>query len=221
MAFVPSDYDEIAVKEGDILEVTLAYDDGWGEGLNVTTGERGMFPCAWIVGRLSEPSVVSKSSAMALHRGGTLYSIRRKQRARNSPLPHETTQQKELPPTPGDIQGPVESCSLADGVVEPPLQVEFEPGDDIANMMPSQIELHVTPPDTAPPDMSTATLVPSEEPSPLSDPATLPPRIELTDIVSTNLGAPLFPELTSLQLSKSSFLSADTETDPSQTDSNT
>ncbi|KAJ3081033.1 Sorbin and SH3 domain-containing protein 2, partial [Physocladia obscura] len=50
--FVPSQGDELALKEGDRVIVTRSFDDGWSYGTNVTTGQEGNFPSDCLEGAL-------------------------------------------------------------------------------------------------------------------------------------------------------------------------
>lgn len=40
----PSQPDELSLRKNDIIVSTVAFDDGWGVGVNITTGQKGAFP---------------------------------------------------------------------------------------------------------------------------------------------------------------------------------
>ncbi|KAI9088783.1 hypothetical protein DFS34DRAFT_640049 [Phlyctochytrium arcticum] len=46
--YTPQLIDELELAKGDIVEVWASYDDGWGKGSNVRTGNKGTFPMACI-----------------------------------------------------------------------------------------------------------------------------------------------------------------------------
>lgn len=46
--FSPSSPDELGMAVGDVVEVLRRHDDGWGEGMNTTSGQRGMFPLNYV-----------------------------------------------------------------------------------------------------------------------------------------------------------------------------
>ncbi|KAG2181443.1 hypothetical protein INT44_008256 [Umbelopsis vinacea] len=42
--YYPSQPDELSLRKNDIIVSTVAFDDGWGVGVNITTGQKGAFP---------------------------------------------------------------------------------------------------------------------------------------------------------------------------------
>lgn len=54
--------DEIAFCEGDPIQVLKCFDDLWYEGVNLSTGKQGLFPCRYVADILSNEFVVCKCS---------------------------------------------------------------------------------------------------------------------------------------------------------------
>ena len=49
----------MAFTEGDPIHVTKMYDDLWYEGINITTGKHGLFPCRYVADIMAEEDVES------------------------------------------------------------------------------------------------------------------------------------------------------------------
>ncbi|KXS14796.1 hypothetical protein M427DRAFT_145805 [Gonapodya prolifera JEL478] len=186
MAFVPSDYDEMPVSEGDILELSVVFDDGWGEGLNRTTGQRGIFPCAWILApppAPSDPTIVLKNSALKLDRNGTIFSLRGKKGGRS-----------RISTMTADGSSVTGRASFTETYTVPRLSVAGESDAGTRPVTP-QIALQVTTvPEETSVKLKAASKDNAEDTVRLNDRTIPPPRIELDLTPSTSL----FPELNAL-----------------------
>lgn len=47
--FNPSEDDEIKLNLGDLIEITTIFEDGWCEGINISTNQRGVFPRSCVI----------------------------------------------------------------------------------------------------------------------------------------------------------------------------
>lgn len=58
--FIPRHKDELTFMDGDPIHVIKMYDDLWYEGINISTGKQGVFPCRYVADILAQDVDTSK-----------------------------------------------------------------------------------------------------------------------------------------------------------------